>query len=344
MSGRTKITIMATIAALSCALAGGAAAYDPNSDYPDDQPQASRSAMLAANRAAVTFRQLGRGLSRQRMLAGHLGNADMPSTAGVTPTAGNAAGPLGDGWSIWDSLDISWLKDKRPAVANDGHSYSYTLGLDKELTDAFSAGVSVNYIHTRLDTTYNGGKSRANGLGVSLTASLALTEWLSLDGSAGYVYNHEKMRRALPWAATGKRHSHGYVAAAALTAGRWHGNMLISAKAGVIASRDNWRAYSESDGTLHAARANRLVQGQAEASLAWWLEPLMPYLSLTYAYDLSSNDPNLTDRDDFTIGGGFTWYGGGRLEGLSVDIGAAIVIGREDQRNVTFSIGGRWNF
>ncbi len=265
-------------------------------------------------------------------------------STGITPVAGNGAGPLGNGWTLWHTSSLTWQKDRRAPVASKGEAGSFTLGLDRELAAGLTAGLSANYIHTDLDTLFNAGTSRTDGFSIGPYASIAFNDWLSLDVSAAYVHNREKMRRTIPGAATGRRHSDGYVISAALSASRWFDSVLLTARGGIIASRDKWKPYVESDGTPHAGETNRLVQGQVELSASWWLDPFLPHAGVMYAHDLSSNDPNRIDRDDFTFSGGVAWYGSGRWEGLSADLAAEVVVGRQRQRNATISLGLRWNF
>ncbi len=264
--------------------------------------------------------------------------------AGVTPVAGESDGPLGNGWTVWSMYVRSWMKDRRAAIANKGASDSLTLGIDRELGERITAGVSLNYVHTSLDTLYNAGTSKTDGITVSPYASIALTDWLTLEVTGGYVYNREKTWRTLPVAATGRRHSNGYMFGTSLSAAKWFDSVLLSAKVGLVITRDRWKAYVESDGTPHSARVNRLVQGSMEGSVSWWLDPVMPYAAIAWTYDLSTNDPLLLDRDDVTFTGGIAWYGSGRWEGLTADLSGSIVVGRRKQRDGTVSVGLRWNF
>jgi len=264
--------------------------------------------------------------------------------AGVTPVSGSAQGPLGNGWTIWSTSEASLLRDRRATVASRGHSLSMTFGVDRQWTPAFNAGVSINAIGARQKTLFNGGHAHSLSLGISPYFQYAFADWLKLDASGGYVYNREKMSRTLPWAATGLHHSNGYMLSAALNASRWAGAWLLSGRAGVIVTRDAWGAYTESDGTFHFKRTDKLTQGVIEATVSYWLDPLMPYAGIAYTRDLASNDPVQNDKDDFTFTAGAAWYGSGALEGLTADFSGAFVVGRKGQRNTTFSLGLRWNF
>jgi len=315
--------------------------YNLYDDYDTDEDGA-----FLAGIQRMRIRHVLRGLDwRLSPRSNAFGSDGAPDVrAGITPVAGGSDGPLGSGWTVWSMYARSWMKDRRAAIANKGDSDSFTLGIDRELAERITAGVSLNYVHTSLDTLYNAGTSKSDGFTVSPYAGIALTDWLTLEVTGGYVYNREKMRRTLPWAATGRRHSNGYMFGSSLSAAKWFDSVLLSGKIGLVATRDRWKAYVESDGTPHPARVNRLVQGSIEGSASWWLDPVMPYAAIAWTYDLSTNDPLLVDRDDVTFTGGIAWYGSGRWEGLTADLSGSIVVGRRKQRDGTVSIGLRWNF
>ncbi len=309
----------------------------------DGDADAARLAGMQRMRIREMIRGIDWRLSMRNnwsQLPGH----PVPRAMGITPTGSEMAGPLGSGWTLWSMYARSAVKDTRTAVANEGDTDSFTLGVDKELGSKIVAGVSFNHVRTSLDTYYNTGSSHTSGYTVSPYASIVLSEWLTLEATAGYVHNRERFSRSLPWSAIGRRHSNGYMLGASLNAARWYHSLLISGKVGIVASRDLWKAYVESDGTPHPERRNSLVQGSIEASASWWLDPVMPYAAVTYTRDLKTNDPLLVDRDDVTVTGGLAWYGAGEWEGLTADLSGSVVIGRQKQRNSTFSVGLRWNF
>jgi len=273
-----------------------------------------------------------------------LPGAPRKARPGITPVAGNGAGPLGGGWTIWSTSELGFLRDKRPAKASRGHSVSFTLGLDRRLSERFTAGVSVNAVHARLKTFFKGGHTRNTSVTISPYINYAFTDWLSLDATGGYVYSAERLTRAIPGFATGRTHANGYTFSAALDASRWLDRWLLSGRAGIIVSHDDWRAYTESDGTFVAARTDKLTQGVLEASASLWLDPLMPYATVAYSRDLASSDPPGSDRDDWTLTSGIAYYGSGRFDGLTADLSASIILGRRKQRNATFAFGLRWTF
>ncbi len=317
--------------------------YPPSNDDQGFSP--SVETMLQRLRARMAHGALKMRFS-PRWEGPALPGAPSGGRVGITPVAGEGAGPLSRGWTAWSVTAGSFLEDKRAASAGKGHSVSLTAGLDRELSGLVTAGASVNYVHTRLRTSYNDGFSHLSALTLSPYLNLNLADWLTAEFTAGYVRNGERLKRTpfpgLP--VTGRRHSDGYMLAASLNASKWFGAWLLSAHGGVVATRDRWKAFTESDGTYNPARTSVLTQGVVEGTISWWREPLLPYFTVAYTRDLRNNDPRDTDRDDFTFTGGAAWYGSGALEGLTLDLSASIVAGRRKQRNATVSFGLRWAF
>ncbi len=340
------LTGAAMAAAILLAGTGPALSQAVQTDYPDTVLEEDDAGAFLAGIQRMRIRHVLRGLDwRLSARANALRMNGAPGVqAGITPVAGESEGPLGSGWTIWSMYARSWMKDRRAAIANEGDSDSFTVGIDREIGERITAGVSFNYVHTSLDTLYNAGTSKTDGITVSPYASIALTDWLTFEITGGYVHNREKMWRTLPGTADGRRHSDGYMFGSSLSAAKWFDSMLLSAKVGLVATRDRWKAYVESDGWAHPARTNRLVQGSIEGSVSWWLDPVMPYAAVAWTYDLSTNDPLLVDRDDVTFTGGIAWYGSGRWEGLTADLSGSVVVGRRKQRDGTVSVGLRWNF
>jgi hypothetical protein len=255
-----------------------------------------------------------------------------------------AAAMLGNGWTLWTSADLSRLRDVRTGRRKRGQATGITAGLENAVNESLTFGASIGYVHTNQDTLFNNGNSRINGLTITPYLSLTLTEWLNITFSGGYVYNHERLR----WVsggvlARGSRHSNGYTASVILEASRWYDSFLLSARTGIVASRDSWKAFTDSLGARQPAMRETVVQWNAELNASLWLDPVMPYLTVTYTYDLKKATSE-TDRDDFTLTGGFSWHGSDALEGLAFDLSGSVILGRRSQRNYTISAGLRISF
>ncbi len=275
------------------------------------------------------------------------GGADTVLSAGLQPDdlqIEPVAAVSFAGWTLWNVLDYSRVKDVRTAFRKRGHSTGATLGLERELGRMVVAGTSISYAQTRQTTLFNGGRSRIHGLTVTPYVSFTPTEWLNLTVAGGYVYNRERLRWLSAGAmAKGKRHSHGYTLAAMVETSRWFDTLLLTARTGLSASRDSWKSFVDSMGVQQPAMRERVVQWTAQAEAALWLDPVMPYLGVSYTRDLEKPAQE-TDRDDVTVSGGLSWYGRDAYRNVSADLSGTVILGRKSQRNFSFSLGLRISF
>ncbi len=264
--------------------------------------------------------------------------------AGITPVAENSAGPLTHGWSFWSSTSYAHLKDVRTSWRKHGSSITVNLGLEKDLLETLTFGVSGSFTHAGQDTLYNGGHTSSDSLSLTPYISYVPLPWLSLSVTGGYVHNRERLRwQDIGMLLRGRRTSHGYTFAATLEAARWFSNLQLAARAGLSANRDRWKGFIDNFGNAHAAYGDHLVEATLEGGAYLWLDPVMPYLLLTYTYDLKTSRQE-EDRDDVTLTGGLTFYGEDTLEPLSLDMSGSVILGRKSQRNVTATLGIRINF
>ncbi len=264
----------------------------------------------------------------------------------ATPVAGESS--TVQGWSLWLDGAHFRMRDRNPARASRGYSIGSTLGLDYGLTPATVLGVGVSHTYSNSRGTIVWSRERTHNTFASIFLNHQFTDWLSADVQGGYVYQRQRRKRLTGLGMSkGTRHSHGYMVSGALNAWKWVSpQVMLSGRLGVIASRDRWRAYTEYGPlgpTPQPAQTEALVQGVAEAGVSWWLAPAMPHVSISYNRDLYRKGVALPgDRDDFTLSGGVTWFGSGAAEGLSFDVGANVVIGREQQRHWGVSANIKW--
>lgn len=296
----------------------------------------------------ITARQQAGGLWRrfspQRrglLAAGKLLTAATPVT-GESMTA--------QGWSLWLDGAFSRMRDRNPARASKGYSIGSTLGLDRMMTPETVIGFGVNHTYSNSRGTLAQSRERTHNTFASLYLSHQFTDWLSVDVQGGYVYQRQR-RRLVTGGGTayGKRHSHGYLISGALNAWKWLSpQVMLSGRVGIIASRDRWRAYTEYGPmgvTPRLPQTEALVQGVVETGVSWWLEPVMPRLSVSYNRDLYRKGVTLPgDRDDFTLSGGLAWFGSGDAQGLSFDVGAEVILGRQKQRDWGISASLKWSW
>ena len=285
---------------------------------------------------------LWRRFSSQRLAlsgAGVLGARAVP-VAGESHTA--------QGWSLWMDGAYIHMRDTTAAGRSRGRSLGGTLGLDRLLMPGTTLGLSLNHSDTRVRTFYNSGKEHTRNTFVGLYLSHQFTDWLSLDVQGGYVYQLQKLQRKnLAGLFSGRRHSHGYLFSGSLNAWKWLSrHVMLSARAGIIASRDKWHRYTEY-GPLGAVprppRTERLVQGVLEGGVSLWLDPVMTYARVSWNHDIQRKGvASSTDRDDFTLTGGLSIFGTGQAEGLAMDFSGNAILGRRGQRHWSLMMNVKW--
>lgn len=266
----------------------------------------------------------------------------------IAPVAGE--GPAPEGWSLWKSTAFMHMRQTIAGARARGDSLSGSVGLDKALTDRLTAGLSFTLTRSKAKDRTAGTWERTWQKALAFYADMRLTDELALNAQVGPVWQRQTFRDGSAIGLVqGRRHSLGWMASGSLSAQRWLSqSVLISGQLSLLASRDRWRAHTASGagGTItRPARTEALVQGVAEAGVSLWLAPVMPYLRLAYGYDLYRR--NITagsDRDDFTLTGGLSWFGSGALEGLSFDLSGNARLGRRNEREYSVTFGTRWSW
>ncbi len=263
----------------------------------------------------------------------------------VAPVAGAARQ---QSWSLWTQSSSSYLRNTSSALRGKGYTLQGTFGLDRQVGEGTTLGLSYSPSYSSAKTSYNNGRERTWNHMVGVFLSQRLTPSLSLDVQGGYVHQRQKLRRFDSLGVyTGRRTSNGYHFSSALNASTWlNDRLMLSGRLGIVATRDRWRTYTE-NGPLGATAVpglkQVLVQGVAEAGLAYWADPLMPYLKAAFNHDLHRR--NMSDgsgRSDIALTAGFLWYGDAAVEGLSLDVSGSAVLGRKHQRHLLLNMGLRW--
>jgi outer membrane autotransporter protein len=158
-------------------------------------------------------------------------------------------------------------------------------------------GVSLNFADTNIDTPFNAGNSKTKGFTLLPYANFTLNDWLSADVSVGYAWNDTDNHRVQAGTTiTGSQDSKGWLAVGNLNAQKWYDLLFVSAKAGLVYNQDKRTTFTESDGTVNLGSTNSMTRANVGGAVGYWLEPFMPSLSLTYAYDL--------DREAQVVAGG----------------------------------------
>ncbi len=341
-------------AGLALALADGpsggrawASSLMDDDPYPEDNTfshQLAIDRIVARQRAAAIWRRFSPFL-----LALEKGGVDASAArAFISPVKGE--GSAAQGWSLWLSGSPAHLRNRLNVARSKGHSISSTIGLDRQLSPNLVLGLGLENGYSNIRTTYNNGRARTRTHGFSLYLNYRFNDWLSLDAQGGYVYQRQKYRRRdILGLYTGRRHAHGLSASAALNAAKWlSASWMVSGRLGLVATRDKWRKYTENApfGTLAQPGEKRsLVQGVVEGGIAYWHEPVMPYLKVSYNHDLyRKGGASTSDRDDFTFTGGFYMFAPEGARGLSLGLSGSLIVGRKKQRQILGALQLKWSW
>lgn len=342
-------------------LAAGHASADMHRHTPDPEPTPSIPSPATPQQPSVpasAAAELNHGIVATRAIAQRFspfaGALDLPGAPGFAALGGStgmAAGDVSGRWSGWVSGNIGSQRDTFVGTASSGTTASIGAGLDWKATQAVTLGVSVTGSRTDQTTRYNGGSSDTDGLTVMPYVAGSLTDWLSYDVALGYSWNRTDQHRTTAGVVvSGDSRADGYVASANLNAARWYGSVLVTAKAGLVASRTARAAFLESDGTLVRSSASDLVQGRFGVGAGYWLAPVLLSTSVTYVNDFDRTDVRLpgaalqppNDRDGFVLEAGLTLYGTGAAEGLTASLTASTEVGRRKQES--FNVGANVRF
>ena len=325
---------------------GGSPNLDPYEEEPDEFRlyQVDVGRVMARQRTGAYWQRFSPFM--QALEKGGQGN--VAGRAFISPVSGESA--AAQGWSLWLSGSPAHLRNRLSAANSKGYSISSTIGLDRQVTPALTLGLGLDNGYSSIRTIYNNGRARTRTHGVSLFMNHRFNDWLSLDAQGGYVYQRQKYRRRDSLGAyRGKRHSHGLGLSTALNASMWvSSSVMLTGRLGLVASFDKWRKYTEDTPFGPVPRPGtkeKLVQGVLEGGVAYWSEPFMPYLKAAYNHDLyRKGRVGSSDRDDFTVTGGFYMFAPEGVRGLSLGLSGSLMLGRTKQRQFMGALQVKWNW
>ena len=274
--------------------------------------------------------------------------AGAPAQTEIAPAAWLTSDSLA-GLSIWGSGSNSWQRNKQTAVRSKGTSQTFTFGADYAFNEKISSGLSINYTHSDIDTLFNNGYTRSNAGSIVPYVNFTFTDWLSADISAGYSFGRTRQRRVVAGvASSGSYNNHGWLLSANLNAARWFDSWMLAAKTGIFINRDRQAGFTESNGTVHPAANSHLTQWSIGGSVSYYAAPFLPYVSLTYKYDVARDKaatPGVSnDRDEIELGTGFNVYGSNEWKNLTAGFSLTTIVGRKYKRNTTAAFNLRYTF
>lgn len=239
-------------------------------------------------------------------------------------TAGISSGDPEAKWSLWLSGNQSDMKNTLSSTAYSGDANSITLGGDYRINSEWVAGVSISDDSTKLNTSFNQGRVDYSGQTVSAYVAGQINEWLRFSVAGGLSDTTAKQLRTIPLSVTGTQEIDRSFIQLNATASKWVDRWNLSAGLGYLYARDSSKDFTESDGGRQAGQTNNFGQIQVGAKAAYWFDGIMPFVELTYLYDVQRELPGVVlgqpspsnDRDSVRLSLGANifgkdgWFGG----------------------------------
>lgn len=225
------------------------------------------------------------------VISSALASAKGPKRAGG-PQRFSLEGSAGTGLAAGnESVKNGWLAVSSSSVKNDfqlsrydGDVNNFMGGVDFSIDPKLTVGVSVANETTKLNTPYNQGSIKAQSWTVAPYISYQLDQTLSLDASAGYAWGDQDVKWRLGTAARSTNQDlHRNFLAANLNGDQWVGDWQLSGKAGVIRAEETLDANAS---LLAGETKSRLTQMRLTGRAGYWVNDVMPYVSLTYVRDV----------------------------------------------------------
>lgn len=280
---------------------------------------------------------------------------------GIAPIAGGAivdGRSAGDGfdypWGVWASYQSSRFEDEFAATAFDADSDLVFFGADFTPWENFVAGVAFGYESTDTDTTFNTGEQDLESftvapyLGAVIGDQVGVDFDLTVDLSIGFSrVDIDQFRTAAGARVTSSTDADRWFISSNLAASKAYGNWYLGVRGGLLVARDDQDGFTESDGTVVAARSaelGRLTLG-GDASYLWG--SFEPFASALYERDFErdkitvAGTPHPNDNDDVLLGAGLRWYS---ELGFTSSFEYNTVLGREDFESDSYSFLLRWDF
>lgn len=276
----TPIT-MAAIMAIS----NQAVIANDNEASSDRRYQASLSTLASQTAAqaisqSITSRALGlTGFGRIR-----LGDANgYKGTKGSIAASSDSGGGLLGDWTVWATPVYSEVENKIQPLTSEGSVKVLILGLEASSDDqSLTTGVAVSKDWIDINTTYNNGTVKGDGLTVSPYLAYQLDpDWL-LDASLG-VGSSSIESRAL--GITSRPDTERAFLSLGLTYTQVMSKWFVMGKAALSTNEDKVKAFTSSDGQSIGATTTRLHQAKFGVHAIYDIRPLTPYIAVYQVFN-----------------------------------------------------------
>ncbi|ODN65567.1 autotransporter outer membrane beta-barrel domain-containing protein [Methylophaga muralis] len=269
---------------------------------------------------------------------------------------GNAGGASGIGgrssfvsalpFTIWGHGSYTSFDNDYVSGANDnrydGDVWGYNVGLDYRLAENMTAGLSLGYNDTDLNTLFNDGSYQEKGWVVSPYAIYTPVSGLVISAQAGFGIGKIDITRDNN-EVSGKTESDIWYASVNMSYRvipiKSLSAVSFTPSLGFIAARKTVDGYTESDNTVVSGTTANTRQIRPAIEAAYDFTPtqnltISPFLETSLIYDFTDAINN--DKTAFTIGGGVRLSD--RLTGLNAALEGSYLAGQTDYTQYT--IGG----
>ncbi|MEM7654182.1 MAG: autotransporter outer membrane beta-barrel domain-containing protein [Pseudomonadota bacterium] len=254
---------------------------------------------------------------------------------------GMAAGAGDPRWGVWANFAWSGIQDRTAAAGQDGNVITGMAGADYLVSEGFIVGGGLSIGGAAFDSTVASFDTEEVSFGLSPYLAYQVTDTLSVDAIAGYIYGRGESTRAET--ITGHYGIHRYFMATNASYFQSWDSWSILGSAGIVWGQSFENAYGESDGTQVGSRRSDIGSVKALFQTAYLFEVdtgstqalyLEPYVLGEYSYDfvISKIAGHNNDRDQFRLGLGMNIFSGLDLSG---NLEASTTVGREDQRMIS---------
>lgn len=278
-----------------------------------------------------------------------------PYLVGDSGERGMAAGGTPGKWNFWSNLEQSDTRQTYMAAngfrtKNESDITTIVFGGDYALSKDLTLGLSAAYDDGNGSGSNRSPGSAPNGIQTDGYLVAPYLSWQfardwSLDASAGF--GHGRMGTTSNTDVTGSR----WFAAANLGYSRWVGNWQLSGQASLMRGVEDYNDIKNSTTGVKFVGTdakNTLDRFRIGAQAGYWLNGMMPYVSLAYTDDVGRKTTqfgvsgNPVGRDAFILGAGLNFYS--VKDGVTGGVGYSQEFGRNNQthHSVTANINLRF--
>jgi len=289
--------------------------------------------------AVITSAQVQRSTSIQQALI--ISNV-LSSLSNTRMSAGPKRIPVGQsgmaGGNSAGSLNV-WLNGSSSDVGNNfdesrfsGDVTNAIGGIDYMVNRDLVVGVTLGRDRTKINTQYNDGGITSRATVVAPYMSYQFNDVISADASLGYATGDADVRYYGD--VTGNQGFKRNFAALNLNGNWWFNDLQVSGKLSYINAQEKLKAFTDVLSVTTPGSKNRIEQLRLGVQVGYWINGIMPYVSVAAVHDLSA--PSVqgintgSDRDAWTASVGVNFF---THKALTASLSYTTEKGRSNSKN-----------